>query len=248
MNVQSISNKTVAEIVSEDYRTARVFTKKGIDFCCNGDKLLKEACEEKGISMQFIFTEISAASQGKSNLDNDFNRWPLDMLTEVIEKRHHKYIEDMIPIIRGLFKKVCEAHTQQMPELETLKDLFDDSADELTLHTKKEELLLFPFIRKMVETELIDGQLNIVENTLVSPIKKFIEDHTEEGNRFLKIRTLTNEYKAPQWACTSLKLLFEMLHAFEEDLHLHIHLENNILFPKAIKLERKLKMSHKLNM
>lgn len=233
------TQKQIGEYVAEDYRTAAVFSKYKIDFCCNGGRTLDEACQKKDINSNQLLDELNAVLNNKGNQAIDYKSWPLDLLIDYIEKKHHRYVEEKIPVIRQFLDKLCRVHGERHPELFKINELFTGSAGDLAAHMKKEELILFPFIKKMVNATL-DGKAIEAPHfgTVENPIALMKEEHDNEGGRFREIATLTDNYNPPTDACNTYRVTFAMLNEFEQDLHLHIHLENNILFPQAIKLEQ----------
>ena len=169
----------------------------------------------------------------------DFQSWPLDLLADYIEKTHHRFVEAKITEIKPYLSKIVKVHGQTHPELLKVQDLFLASAGELTAHMRKEELILFPFIRKMVQAKLQnESVLTPMFGTVQNPIEAMMREHTNEGERFAEISELTNMYAPPADACGTYKVTFALLKEFEDDLHKHIHLENNILFTKAIEMEK----------
>ena len=231
--------KQIGEFVAKDYRTAAIFTKYKIDFCCNGSRTIEEACDKKGIDSNLIMDEIKEVLNSKTGELIDYKSWPLDLLAEYIEKKHHRYVEEKIPVLGQFLDKLCRVHGERHPELYKINELFTASAGELASHMKKEELILFPFVKKMVKAKLEDGAVQSPQfGTVENPIAMMMEEHDNEGQRFRDIAKLTNNYNPPADACNTYKVTYAMLDEFEKDLHLHIHLENNILFPEAIQLER----------
>ena len=237
--MQITKDTIVGDLVAKDYRTATVFKQNGIDFCCNGNRTLEEVCKQKEMSVTNIIGELNQVSQQISAAQTDFNSWPLDLLADYIEKKHHRYVEEKIQKIKPYLDKICKVHGEHHPELYEINQLFNDSAGELAMHMKKEELILFPAVRRMVKAQMQKTtperpQFGSVNN----PIKMMMHEHNNEGERFRKIEELSNKYNPPQDACNTYRVSFAMLKEFEDDLHLHIHLENNILFPKALELEK----------
>ncbi|MEZ4855335.1 MAG: iron-sulfur cluster repair di-iron protein [Gelidibacter sp.] len=234
------SEKQIGQFVAEDYRTASVFTKYGIDFCCKGDRTIEEVCDKKNIDSAELISELDAILNASTNQSIDYKSWPLDLLAEYIEKKHHRYVEEKTPIIRQFLDKLCKVHGERHPELFEINALFIATSRALGAHMKKEELILFPFIKKMVKAKIDGTPIQSPQfETIESPITMMKQDHEDEGERFRKIVELTDNYTPPSDACNTYKVTFAMLDEFEKDLHLHIHLENNILFPEAIKLEQK---------
>ena len=239
MNISS--NHIIGELVAQDYRTAGIFKKYEIDFCCNGNKSIEEACGKKHIEPLQILDELNAVVQKRENQSIDYQAWPIDLLADYIEKKHHRYVVAKIKEIKPYLEKIRQVHGANHPELLEIEQLFSDSVQALTMHMQKEELVLFPYIRKMTESDEKEiFRLQSHFGTVGNPIMMMEDEHSAEGDRFRRIATLTNNYTAPPDACNTYRVAFALLQEFEEDLHLHIHLENNILFPKAISLENEL--------
>lgn len=229
----------IGDLVAQDYRTASVFKNHGIDFCCNGNRTIEDACESKNMEHSELIEKLQQAVQKSSNTETNYNSWPLDLLADYIEKKHHRYVEQKIQEITPFLNKVVRVHGDRHTELSEIEQLFRETAGELTAHMKKEELMLFPFIRKMVKMQNGNEPFSPpMFGTVQNPIAMMQHEHDTEGERFRKITELTQSYTPPIDACNTYRVTFALLKEFEEDLHLHIHLENNILFPKAIKLEK----------
>ncbi len=228
----------VGDLVAQDYRAASVFKLHEIDFCCNGNRSIAEVCETAEIDPKTLIEELSQATTKKEQQTTDFKSWDNDLLADYIEKKHHRYVEKKIPEIKAYLSKVVKAHGDRHPELIEIEQLFTDSAHELLSHMKKEEMVLFPYVRNMAANPHANqSDFGTVQN----PIDMMMQEHDTEGQRFRKISQLSNNYTPPSDACATYEVAFSMLKDFEEDLHLHIHLENNILFPKAIEAEQKSK-------
>lgn len=233
-----LKNNLIGEIVAEDFRTAAVFKKNGIDFCCRGNRTIEDACTAKKLDAEKIYEEINTLPIKGGNVV-DFQSWPLDLLADYIEKTHHRYAEEKIPVIEAFLDKLCKVHGGHHPELFEIRDLFFASAQDLAPHFKKEELILFPFIRNMIKAQRTgEAFMQPTFGSVENPVNMMMHDHDFEGERFRKIAALTSGYNPPADACNTYRVTFAMLDEFEQDLHTHIHLENNILFPKAIKLEK----------
>ncbi len=235
------SQKHIGQFVAEDFRTAAVFSSYGIDFCCKGERSVEEVCQKNNIEVDELLGKLHDVQSSTSQQSIDYKSWPLDLLAEYVEKKHHRYVEEKSPVLRQFLDKLSKVHGQKHPELLEITTLFIGCAKDMASHMKKEELILFPFIKRMVQaqkdgTSIESPQFATVEN----PIALMKHDHEAEGDRFRKIVELTNNYTPPADACNTYKVTFAMLDEFEKDLHLHIHLENNILFPEAIKLEKTL--------
>lgn len=237
--INNNNQKEIGQFVAEDFRTAAIFSKHGIDFCCRGNRSVEEVCDKNELDANTLLDELEAVLNSKSDQSIDYKSWPTDLLIDYIEKKHHRYVEAKIPVLRQFLDKLCSVHGERHPELFKINELFTASAGELAAHMKKEELVLFPFVKKMVAATLNQGAIEPPHfGTVENPIEMMKDEHDNEGVRFREIAALTNNYNPPADACNTFKVTYAMLEEFEKDLHLHIHLENNILFPKAIKLEQ----------
>lgn len=238
----NITNQSIiGELVALDYRFAPVFQKHKIDFCCQGNRTIEDACDKKNVSASALIAELDAGTSSQDSGGIDFNSWPLDLLADYIEKKHHRYVDSRITEIKPMLDKIVKVHGAHQPELFEIQKLFLESAGELTAHMKKEEFILFPFVRKLVAASRGEEELSQAHfGTVANPVSMMMDDHAVEGERFRKIAELSDDYTPPKGACTTYIVTFSLLKEFEQDLHLHIHLENNILFPKAIELEKTL--------
>ena len=237
----TLQDKTVADVVTENIKAAHVFKKYGIDFCCGGGVSIKKACEKAEIDPVLVETEIL-------NLENikdralDFNSWKLDFLTDHIINVHHGYVEESSPLLLQYSQRVNHVHGHHYTELAEIESLVKQVVQELAAHMKKEELILFPFIKKLVKAEREGTEVPPIHfGTVENPIKMMEAEHEEAGEILRKIANLSNNFTPPQGACNTYKAFYSKLEEFEQDLHQHVHLENNILFPKALKLEKTLK-------
>lgn len=239
--METIENQIIGELVAQDYRTASIFKKYGIDFCCKGNRTIKEACDDKSINSKLVINDLNDVAHIQEKNTTDFKSWPLDLLTDYVEKKHHRYVEEKIIEIKPYLDKICKVHGGKHPELLEINKNFKDTSDELTKHMKKEELILFPYIRALVKAKQKGINVNgPTFGTVKNPIEIMMQEHVLEGNRFEKIAALSNNYTPPGDGCSTYRVTYALLKEFEDDLHLHIHLENNILFPKAIELEKEI--------
>ncbi len=239
--IEKLVEKTLAEIVTDNIRSAVVFEEFGLDFCCNGNRSLKSACEDKNVDVQKIVNELSNLSVNENGTQN-VNDWQLDFLVDYIVNNHHQYVRRMIPVISLHTDKVASVHGNNHSETLQIADLFLAVREELEGHMMKEERILFPQIKQMVLTQKENGQFFPPPfGTIQNPIRMMELEHTSAGDALSKIKELSSGYTPPEDACNTFKALYSELKEFEEDLHKHIHLENNILFPKAIELESILK-------
>lgn len=237
MKVQS--NQNIGELVAQDYRSAGVFKKYGIDFCCQGNRTINDACTETLLDVEVVLNDLSEIGNVSNSSGIDFKSWPLDLLADYIEKTHHRYVEDKSPELISYLDKICEVHGENHTELYEIKDLIQQTVGNLSQHMKKEELVLFPYIRKMEKAKRTGELLQKPSfGSIQNPINQMESEHSAEGDRFRSIETLSNNYTPPEDACNTYRVTFAMLKEFQDDLHLHIHLENNILFPKSILLEK----------
>lgn len=233
-------SKTVAEFVTKNIKTADVFKKHGIDFCCGGGVTIKEACKKNAVDFDTLITELNLVESTNSFL-NDYNKWELDFLIDFIQNTHHKYVDENLTLLKEYVDKVAQAHSDNHPEIFEIQELIHVVSDELTTHMKKEELLLFPFIKKLVRAKREHSKIEKPYfDSVNNPIQMMEEDHDHAGDIFKRISKLTNAYQTPEDACNTFKALYAKLKEFEDDLYQHVHLENNILFPKARYIESRL--------
>lgn len=225
---------TVGEIAAHDQRKIKVFAKYGIDFCCGGNKTLKQVCEEKQLSYEQIVQELSVETEDKKA--ENFNTLSLSALIRYIVDKHHAYVRETSEILVPLAEKVAQRHGDNHPELYDVRDLFKDLSNELYGHMLKEENILFPYIEQMEKTQQADAPFGTVQN----PIRMMHYEHDKAGDLIHKIERLTRGFTSPADACNSYTYLYQTLKEYKQDLMQHIHLENNILFPRAIEMENQL--------
>jgi regulator of cell morphogenesis and NO signaling len=235
--------QTVREVALSTPAATRVFEKFGIDYCCGGNKPLAQACGEAQIPIQKVIDSIESAARSAqvrqdTPVAEDWSKAALSDLIAHINNTHHKYTREEIARLGPLFDKVCNVHGPSHPELLEIRRDFQALAQELTVHMMKEERVLFPFIERMEEAVIarepvIPAPFGSVNN----PVSMMIHEHDTAGNLLREMRTRSEGYQPPAGACTSYKTLYSALAEFERDLHQHIHLENNILFPRAVELE-----------
>ncbi|EAR01828.1 iron-sulfur cluster repair di-iron protein [Maribacter sp. HTCC2170] len=232
-------NKTVGETVTENIKTAHIFKKYGIDFCCGGGISINKACEKKNVDFSKLVEELQLVD--KTQKAYDYDKWELGFLIDHIVNIHHAYVTESIPLILQYSARVAEVHGHHYKEVIEINTLFGEVSIELKAHLKDEETILFPYVKQMVKAEKEETRIGLADFGSVSnPIKTMFEEHEGAGDAFKKIAQLTNNYTPPQDACNTFRALYAKLEEFEQDLHQHIHLENNILFPKAIQLEKSL--------
>lgn len=238
--METVDERTVGQIVTDDYRTAQVFQKYGLDFCCGGNRTIEEACEKKGVEVRQVVQELDAlANEGTKN--DNYDQWSLDFLVDYIVNNHHEFTRNKLPEIGKYAKKVAKVHGERHEELQEIYYEFTMLHTEIFNHLDKEERILFPYIKQLVEVKKVGDQLEEPEfGGAANPIAMMEDEHDEAGTSMAKIRRLSNNFTPPEDACTTYRILFENLEAFEKDLYKHVHLENNILFPKALELEKRL--------
>jgi regulator of cell morphogenesis and NO signaling len=224
-------NKTLSQIVTMHHQTAQVFENYGLDFCCKGKRSLNSACKEKQIPLQDILRDIDQALQTEA-ASSAFNTMSLTELVENIVRVHHGYVKANLPQITEYIFRVATKHGDTFPYMKEVYALFTHLKQQFEEHMVKEEKVLFPRIKLL--------ELNYYEHKNADyvqlPIQMMEQEHDEAGDIMQKIRELTNDFTPPAQACTTFRLALNSLKAFEQDLHQHVHLENNILFPKAIEL------------
>lgn len=236
------NKETLGQIAARDLRKAQVLKKYGLDFCCGGKKTVKEACAEKGLDVTKVEQELQQTGKLPSSRPLPYNDWNLDFLADYIVNTHHSYVEKTLPDITAYSEKVMIVHGPHHPELLRIYQLVGAINAELTAHMVKEESVLFPYIKALEAAKKNIQPLPAAHfGTVQNPIHMMEIEHESAGKNLEEIRQLTNNYLLPQDACASYGLLYKILEEFEEDLHLHIHLENNILFPKALEIEKQLK-------
>lgn len=229
---------TVADVVSNNIKTADVFKKHGIDFCCGGGVSLDKICDKKGVSYNVLSEELKKVDVVTKRAEN-YDTWNLNFLMDHIVNIHHKYVLDSVDILNQYINKVAKVHGHHYTELLETQSLFREVAQELNFHMQKEEKILFPYIKYLVQIE--NGMEEYTKphfQSVQNPIQVMEEEHESAGDIFKRIAELTNNYTPPKEACNTFKAMYSKLQEFEEDLHQHIHLENNILHPKAKKIEK----------
>lgn len=238
--MENIDEKTVAEIVTENIKTADIFKKNGIDFCCGGNIKVQDVCKKKGVDYSTIKEEIENINNTPSN-DHDYNSWDLDFLTDYILNTHHKYVVEANELIIQYSDKVANVHGHHYTEVVEINRLFHAIANELKMHMHKEEMILFPFIKELAAAKRNDTPLAPPGfGTIQNPINMMEAEHDGAGDIIKQIAALSNNFNPPAEACNTFRALYAKLEEYQNDLFQHIHLENNILFPKAIQLEQEL--------
>lgn len=226
----ALLSKTLAEIVTENHETATILQKHGLDFCCKGKRSLETACTEKNLPKESIAAELEHAL-ATADFSIDYSKLGLSELVDYIVDTHHRYVKQQMPQIHSWLEKVSTKHGERHNELYKIFECFAELKAEMEMHMRKEEMILFPRIKQLEEP--IQASRNTGMN-IYAPISVMEDEHEQAGNLMEKIRLYSSNYIPPTDACTTYQLSFAALQAFESDLHQHVHLENNILFPKAI--------------
>jgi regulator of cell morphogenesis and NO signaling len=234
------SSMTVREVAIELPQSTRLFEKLKIDYCCGGDKPLTEACSSAGLEINDVIGMLEAASQSDTSEDGalDFQSVSLTELIAHILNTHHVFTKQEMTRLELLSQKVISAHGENHPELHKMGALFDTLCADLKPHMFKEEQILFPYILALVQAANQNQPVPFAPfGTVNNPVRMMMMEHDKAGEILRELRAVTSDYSTPADGCISYRTLYEALEAFEKDLHQHIHLENNILFPRAIKLE-----------
>jgi len=237
--MNAIAEKTVRQLALEASSATRVFEKLGIDYCCGGNKSLEEACRDSNLSLAQVQGALDEAEQqAHATSDRDWQHESLTDLIAHIKTTHHKFVREEIVRLGPLMDKVCGVHGKNHPELLHIRGVFNGLAQELTTHLMKEEMALFPYIERMEEA-VVQRQpvLPPPFGSVANPVAMMEHEHDSAGNALRALRAASRDYTAPEGACTSYRALYRALAEFEADLHQHIHLENNILFPRAMAME-----------
>jgi regulator of cell morphogenesis and NO signaling len=233
---------TIGEIVSGDFRAAAVFQKYGIDFCCGGNRTVEDACRAKQIDATAVLTEVVRECAVADDAAPQYATWEPSALIAYIISTHHAYVRKALPAITAYTQKLSNVHGPNHPELREVERLFAGVATEMTSHMMKEERILFPFIVELQEAAERGGPAPFIPfGTVANPIHMMEKEHESAGGAMARIRELTANYAVPEDGCTTYRVGLQELESFEQDLHAHVHLENNILFPKALKLETELR-------
>jgi len=233
------ATKTVGEIAAEVPSTTREFEKLGIDYCCGGSRTLAEACAAANIPIDKVLARLEEGL--KSSQSGASQNWSNQLLADLIThitSTHHVFVREESPRIAALAAKVVGVHGKNHPELLQVQAIFSALAEELRVHLMKEEQVLFPYVSLMEESTLAgEPAPPAMFGTVVNPVRMMMQEHDGAGEALRSLRSVTNEYTLPADACISYRTLYDALRGFEADLHQHIHLENNVLFPRAVAME-----------
>ncbi|MBO6795306.1 MAG: iron-sulfur cluster repair di-iron protein [Balneolaceae bacterium] len=226
--MNTIEQKPIGEIVAEDYRTAFIFKNFGIEYCCGGKKSLAQACASRSVDLEEVLKQIESATQHRPE-ENRFNEWSASFLIDYIINNHHVYVKEKLPFLMFLAGKVARVHGYEHPELIKMNRLVQELNSEMMNHMSKEEGSSFPLIKKL-ET---NGKIEEKNDLLIAELE---DEHEAAGAIMEELRSLSNQFQFPEGACSSYQIYFKTLNEFEEDLHKHVHLENNVLFTKVEQL------------
>jgi regulator of cell morphogenesis and NO signaling len=240
-SVQTSANmaaQTIGDLVARDYRAAGIFEKYGIDFCCGGKVALASACEQKGIALGQLVQQLEQLADQPVDRSQNYAAWELPFLADYIVNTHHAYLKEHTGTIAAYARKIAEVHGARHPEVIEIASIFDKIAADLALHLREEEEVLFPAIRKISRlAKEADGKPEASElETLRASLSTLGHEHDEIGAAIHAIRHLAKDYALPAGVCNTYLVTYRMLKEFEDDLHKHVHLENNILFAKAAEL------------
>lgn len=241
------STKTVKEYALEMPGATRIFEKLGIDYCCGGGKSLAEACARAGVAVDEVLGSLEQTERFDEMLASE--GWQTESLAELIThivEKHHTFTRQELARLEGLIVKVCGVHGQNHPELSRIQNQFQELSRELEPHMLKEERVLFPFIIQMEEAVRNNRTLTAPPfGTVRNPVRVMMAEHDAAGDILREMRALSSDYTVPEDACISYQTLYGALAVLEADLHQHIHLENNILFPRAAEMEASAELNRK---
>lgn len=231
--------QTLADVAAKSLAAVRVLEQHGLDYCCGGKRGFEEACAEKGLAPHEVLAAIEQAG-GNAAAERDWQTEPLDELARHIVATHHEYLKAELPAIGQRLDKVLAVHGQKDPQaLARLAEVFQELRSELAMHLRKEEEILFPYLTQYGRAERRgEAPPPVPFGSIAHPIQMMEHEHDGAGDALAEIRRLTGDFQTPEWACATVAALWDSLRALEADLHQHIHLENNILFVRAVALER----------
>ncbi len=237
MQQSTIGNTTIGEIVAADFRTAKVFETKGIDFCCGGKVAIATICTEKGFDLATIVKELEEVQNTPADRSQNYSSWTLPFLVDYIVNTHHAYLKDNDDQIAAYARKIADVHGAHHPEAIQIAAIFDKIATDMTAHLKEEEEIFFPALKR-ADAARMAGTIPEAEDreTIRASLLRLHREHEEIGDAVHLIRHLSKEYAIPGDVCNTFMVTYQKLKEFEDDLHKHVHLENNILFPKSADL------------
>jgi len=237
--IKNYADRKLGNLVAENYRYAPVFKEFELDYCQHGEQTLEQACKRKHINLEEVLYHLSQVEHMADRSKIKFNEWNVEQLIDYIVDHHHKYLREKLPDVLVQAQKVAKKHGRNYSETKAISYHFSLLHDEIMEHMKKEEKILFPYIKKLFDVQ--NGKAEFekpVFQTVDNPIRKMVSEHDITGSEMKLLRKYSNDYTLPEDACETFRQLYENLKEIEEDLELHIHLENNILFPKAQVIEK----------
>jgi regulator of cell morphogenesis and NO signaling len=229
--MENYKDINIGEIVTRDFRAAEIFKNAGIDFCCGGSQSLEQACKEKNLDSSVLETELAKLENTTVNALHNFNEWNLDFLCDYIVNTHHKTVLKLLPQLTVCTQKIAQVHGPHHQELIAIAALFAEINTELLQHLRNEEEVLFPAIKELLKNNSAEAK-----EIIISEITRMKGEHEFAGGAMDKINVLSDNYSVPTDGCSTYQVAYKLLEQFEDDLHIHVHLENNILYPKALKL------------
>ena len=229
MHFTDLKTVPVGDIVAKNYHAADVFREYGIDFCCGGHKTLEAVTSKKGISSDDVAQKLVQILDSPATISENYDHWSPNFLIDYIENTHHQFVREKIPQILAYAAKVAKVHGERYPVNLEIYRLFTKLSKELLEHLEDEEENVFPLIKSYVN----NGERTVDSETYKAALQKLVEDHEEAGEVMAQISELSNRFTPPADACTTYRILYQNLEGFEQNLHKHVHLENNILFKKA---------------
>ncbi|MBK9337335.1 MAG: iron-sulfur cluster repair di-iron protein [Lewinellaceae bacterium] len=237
--------RTIGELVAHHYRTAEVFSRHGIDFCCGGKRTLAKACAEKELAWETLSDELTQAIDAPEMPSQNTDKWAPDFLAEYIVQTHHQYLREALPLLRRYTAKIAGVHGSRHPELKVVEKQVELLAGDLLEHIDKEEHILFPYIKALcVARREHTRQPKMPFGSVENPIHVMENEHDYAGTLLENLRDLTNGFTPPADACATYIVTFSKLEELDNDLRWHVHLENNVLFPKVLLLEKLLEQQN----
>ena len=237
MEQSTLGTTTIGEIVAADFRAAKVFESHGIDFCCGGKVALATICSEKGFDLATIIRELEAVQNTPADRSQNYSSWTLPFLADYIVNTHHAYLKENDAQIAAYARKIAGVHGAHHPEVIEIAAIFDKIATDMTAHLKEEEEVFFPALKRADAARISGASPEAKDrDTIRASLLRLHREHEEIGDAVHSIRHLAKDYAIPGDVCNTFIVTYQKLKEFEDDLHKHVHLENNILFPKAADL------------
>lgn len=234
-----MNDKTIAEIVKEYNHAAKVLDRYQIDYCCGGKIKFNDICKKKNLDPVKILNEIESTNDLIKDISfQEINNWPIDLICDYLEKTHHRYLKEFFEVLAPKMSKLVSRHGENHPVLKEIASVMESAQYELLVHLKKEELILFPAIRKYKLAQINNQSIEAAPfGSIKNPIQVMENEHNHEGERLEILKKLSSNFTPPEDACQTYQSVFRMLKEFFDDMHKHVYIENHILFPKALSLE-----------